>query len=230
MSADFSFNPFDDATRRNPYPFYAQGRELRAFRHPGLPVTSIFNYDDVTEVLRDWRTWSSQFPPPPGFPEMTERVPSMIGLDPPAHDRLRGLVNQAFTPEDHPPARAAHGRDRAAAARQGADAAEGRPGSGADLSAAGHRSSPRSSACRPRTASASSTGRTNSSRRWVWGSSRRPTARRSSATRSSSKSSAPTSRSSPTSAGARRARTSSRAWSRPRSRARSSASTSSCRC
>ncbi len=99
MSADFSFNPFDDATRRNPYPFYAQGRKLRAFRHPGLPVTSIFNYDDVTEVLRDWRTWSSQFPPPPGFPEMTERVPSMIGLDPPAHDRLRGLVNQAFTPK-----------------------------------------------------------------------------------------------------------------------------------
>jgi len=99
MASDFFFNPFDDATRRNPYPYYTRGRELRAFRHPGLPVTSIFNYEDVIEVLRDWRTWSSEFPPPPGFPEMTERVPSMIGLDPPAHDRLRALVNQAFTPK-----------------------------------------------------------------------------------------------------------------------------------
>ena len=99
MASDFFFNPFDDATRRNPYPSYARGRELRAFRHPGLPVTSFFCYDEIVEVLRDWRTWSSEFPPPPDIPRLQDQVPSMIALDPPAHDRLRGLVNQAFTPK-----------------------------------------------------------------------------------------------------------------------------------
>src|SRR5262245_3139036 len=98
MASDFFFNPFDDATRRNPYPHYSRVRELRAFRHPGLPVTSIFNYEDVIEVLRDWRTWSSRFPPPE-IPRLQDQVPSMIGLDPPEHDRLRALVNQAFTPK-----------------------------------------------------------------------------------------------------------------------------------
>src|SRR5262245_58044267 len=96
MASDFFFNPFDDATRRNPYPYYARGRELRAFRHPGLPVTSFFNYDDVIEVLRDWRTWSSKFPAPE-IPRLQDQVPSMIALDPPEHDRLRGLCNQAFS-------------------------------------------------------------------------------------------------------------------------------------
>ncbi len=99
MSTPFEFNPFEDATRRNPYALYARGRTLGSHRHPGLPVVSVFRYADTVEVLRDSTTWSSVFPPPPGFPEMAERTPSMIGTDPPEHDRLRGLVNQAFTPK-----------------------------------------------------------------------------------------------------------------------------------
>ena len=100
MSTPFDFNPFDDATRRNPYPALrarpraAASTATRACRSPRSSATS-----DVTEVLRDWRTWSSQFPPPPGFPEFMNRAPSMIGTDPPEHERLRGLVNQAFTPK-----------------------------------------------------------------------------------------------------------------------------------
>lgn len=97
--SEFVFNPFDDATRRNPYAEYARGRELRIHRHPGLPVWSVFRYGDVQDVLRDWRTFSNQFPPPPDFPELEGRAPSMLGSDPPEHERLRGLVNQAFTPK-----------------------------------------------------------------------------------------------------------------------------------
>jgi cytochrome P450 len=96
---DFVFNPFDDATRRDPYALYARGRERRIHRHPGLPVWSIFRYDDVQDVLRDWRTYSNRFPPPADFPELEGRAPSMLGTDPPEHERLRGLVNQAFTPK-----------------------------------------------------------------------------------------------------------------------------------
>ena len=97
--SEFAFNPFDPETRRDPYTQYARGRELRIHRHPGLPVWSIFRHGDVQDVLRDWRTFSNEFPPPKGFPELEGRPRNMLGTDPPAHDRLRGLVNQAFTPK-----------------------------------------------------------------------------------------------------------------------------------
>jgi len=99
MSTPFEFNPFDDATRRNPFAAYARGRELGIHRHVGLPVYSVFRYADTVDVLRDSAVWSSRFPPPADFPELDARPPSMIGTDPPEHDRLRGLVSQAFTPK-----------------------------------------------------------------------------------------------------------------------------------
>jgi cytochrome P450 len=99
MPTPFDFNPFDDATRRNPFPLYARGRELGIHRHPGLPVSSVFRYADIVEVLRDAATWSSRFPTPPELADFDARPPSMLGTDPPEHDRLRGLVNQAFTPK-----------------------------------------------------------------------------------------------------------------------------------
>jgi cytochrome P450 len=99
MAAPFDFNPFEDATRRDPFPLYARGRELRIHRHPGLPVFSVFGYSDTVDVLRDSATWSNRFPPPADFPELEDRAPSMLGTDPPEHERLRGLVNQAFTPK-----------------------------------------------------------------------------------------------------------------------------------
>ncbi|HTO52948.1 MAG TPA: cytochrome P450 [Myxococcota bacterium] len=97
--SDFAFNPFDEATRRDPFATYARGRELRVHRHPGLPVVSIFRHADVIEVLRDPTVFSSVFPPPPGFGPDDVPPPNMLGSDPPEHERLRGLVNQAFTPK-----------------------------------------------------------------------------------------------------------------------------------
>lgn len=99
MAEGFSFNPFDDETRRNPFPLYAQARRERPiYPHPGLPIISVFRYADIQAILRDSQTWSNRFPPPPGIDPAKLPPPSMLGQDPPEHTRLRGLVNQAFTP------------------------------------------------------------------------------------------------------------------------------------
>src|SRR5579862_5274780 len=99
LTMQFNFNPFDDATRRNPFPVFAQGRrDHPVYRHPEFPIVSVFRYAEIHGILRDAQTWSSRFLPPPGFDPEQIPEPSMLGQDPPEHDRLRALVNQAFTP------------------------------------------------------------------------------------------------------------------------------------
>ncbi len=73
---------------------------------------SVTRYEDIAWVGRDWETFSSerggilavnQFmeTPPPGAPEdplALQRL-MMISQDPPRHDRLKALVQRAFTPK-----------------------------------------------------------------------------------------------------------------------------------
>ncbi len=58
-------------------------------------------YDDIVQMSKDWETYSSET----GgtslqdlTPEEVEARKSMIDTDPPAHTRLRALVNKGFTP------------------------------------------------------------------------------------------------------------------------------------
>jgi len=102
MTDPVSFNPLDPAVRRDPFPTYARARrEAPALIHTGLPMrlVSVFRYEDCQAILRDAQTWSSEFPvitQVAGQEGPPRR--SMLGSDPPAHTRLRGLVNKAFTP------------------------------------------------------------------------------------------------------------------------------------
>ena len=101
MAEPFVFNPLDPDTRRDPYAIYERGRrEFPAFSHQGLPlpIHSVFRYADVQAVLSDADTWSSDFAAARGLDEESDVPPSMIGMDPPEHTRLRSLVNKAFTP------------------------------------------------------------------------------------------------------------------------------------
>jgi cytochrome P450 len=97
---DLAFNPFDEATRRDPYALYARARREAPFwQHTGLPVVSAFRHADVQSILRDAELWSNDFRPVRTLESLQEEVaPSMLGLDAPEHTRLRALVSQAFTP------------------------------------------------------------------------------------------------------------------------------------
>jgi cholest-4-en-3-one 26-monooxygenase len=71
---------------------------------------SVTKADDVLAVSRDWETFSSAT----GITTLTDAILPMhliqamfIGMDPPKHDRLKGLFQRGFTPRriaDHEPA------------------------------------------------------------------------------------------------------------------------------
>lgn len=63
-TVDLGFQPFDEATRRDPHAIYARGRrEAPVYRHPAFPVISVFRYADVQAILKDADTWSNDFRP-----------------------------------------------------------------------------------------------------------------------------------------------------------------------
>ncbi len=104
------FNPFLPAFRADPYPFY---RTLRAKHRVYVSralggVCLLPRYDDVVAVLGDAR-FSVDRPQADVFrrlqpfrglsPELTQGILSaLLMIDPPAHTRLRRMVNKAFTP------------------------------------------------------------------------------------------------------------------------------------
>jgi cytochrome P450 len=108
--ATIPFDPTTPEQRENPFDVLALARrEQPVFYAPALDLWVVTRHDDVLAVLKDHRTFSStgaltssatSLPPEvlevlaEGHPEM----PYIIELDPPLHDRIRGLVTRAFTP------------------------------------------------------------------------------------------------------------------------------------
>jgi cytochrome P450 len=104
------FDPTTPEQRENPYDVLQLARrEQPVFYAPASDLWVVTRHADVLTVLRDHRTFSSRgalkstsLPMPPevqavldeGYPEM----PYIIEIDPPLHDRIRGLVTKAFTP------------------------------------------------------------------------------------------------------------------------------------
>jgi cytochrome P450 len=105
------FDPLSPEQRENPFDVLALARRERpVFYAPELELWVVTRHEDVLAVLKDHRSFSStgalksaSAPLPAevaavlaeGCPEM----PYIIEIDPPLHDRIRGLVTRAFTPK-----------------------------------------------------------------------------------------------------------------------------------
>lgn len=106
-----AFDPLDPAQREDPFPLLELARrDQPVFHAPEFDLWVVTRYDDVLAVLRDHETFSSagalRSSPAPYPPEVREvlaegwpEMPYIIELDPPLHDRIRGLVTRAFTPK-----------------------------------------------------------------------------------------------------------------------------------
>jgi cytochrome P450 len=85
-----------DAVRCDPYPTYARFRADHPVLDTGVGVWFAFQHEDCNRILRDRNLSVDErkaFIPGPG-----DDLPTLIHLDPPDHERLRRLVQTAFTP------------------------------------------------------------------------------------------------------------------------------------
>jgi cytochrome P450 len=94
-------NPFAPEFQADPWPVYRHLREhAPLYRNERLDFWALSRFADVLSASQDWATYSSA----EGTllerldPAFLEATPMMIFLDPPRHDRLRRLVQRAFTP------------------------------------------------------------------------------------------------------------------------------------
>jgi cytochrome P450 len=83
------------------YDWYRQMRETQPVSFDqNMQAWNIFRYDDVTRVLSDHATFSSEANRfiPEEYRDASPINSSIVRIDPPRHHQLRQLVSQAFTP------------------------------------------------------------------------------------------------------------------------------------
>jgi cytochrome P450 len=93
----FSFDPYSAQVDANPFPFYKTLRdEYPCFWSEQAGMWILSRYDDILRAGQEWQTFSSA----QGnmMTELPGRAGATLGTtDPPRHDRLRGLIQKAFT-------------------------------------------------------------------------------------------------------------------------------------
>lgn len=99
------FDPMSEEFFERPWDVYRWLRdEEPAYHNERLGFWAVSRYDDCVEVHRDVATYTSTRGVTlaqlrsASFGEIAEQVASMIMMDPPMHERMRKLVNRAFTP------------------------------------------------------------------------------------------------------------------------------------
>ena len=99
-TSELMYSPFSKAVFDDPYPVYRRLRdEAPVYRDPENRWWVLSRFDDVAGALRDWQTYSSKLGPAPENPDDDGRKYSVISMDPPRHDRIRGVLKGFFTPK-----------------------------------------------------------------------------------------------------------------------------------
>jgi cytochrome P450 len=96
------FDPYSDTYFNDPYDLYRRMRDDAPVLHnEKIGFYAISRWADVVEAEKNWQTYSSAY----GIEldsltrgEIIHEYESLIMMDPPKHDRLRGLVSRVFTP------------------------------------------------------------------------------------------------------------------------------------
>jgi cytochrome P450 len=97
----------DYANRADPYPLYAELRKTPVVQDEEGPYL-VSTYWEIKELLHDprissdARNLSPDAPMGPAQDEDPNLPPTFLRLDPPEHDRLRGLANRPFGPPHSP--------------------------------------------------------------------------------------------------------------------------------
>jgi cytochrome P450 len=97
-----SFSPYDYEFHDDPYPLYARLRaEAPVYRNDELGFWVLSRYDDVATGFRDVAAFSNtngvMVEPSVWGPNASKFI-SFLGMDPPQHTTMRGLISRAFTP------------------------------------------------------------------------------------------------------------------------------------
>ena len=99
-TSELMYSPFSKVIFDDPYPVYRRLRdEAPVYRDPEQRWWVLSRFDDVSGALRDWQTYSSKLGPAPENPDNDGRKYSVISMDPPRHDRIRGVLKGFFTPK-----------------------------------------------------------------------------------------------------------------------------------
>ncbi|MBD2497596.1 cytochrome P450 [Nostoc sp. FACHB-280] len=95
MNSVLQLQPTDSQFLLNPFAWFAQMRqESPVFYSTEHQCWMIFRYDDVSRVLSEWKTFSSQLPQ---LHEREDFSQSLATTDPPKHQSLRSIVQKVFT-------------------------------------------------------------------------------------------------------------------------------------
>jgi cytochrome P450 len=94
------YEPYSRRFQDDPYPLYKHFRDHEPCSYnPQMDFYALFRFEDVWNATLDWETMSSTMGP---SLENRGQIPghlfSIIGMDPPAHTKLRNVVSRGFTP------------------------------------------------------------------------------------------------------------------------------------
>jgi hypothetical protein len=96
------YDPYDYAIHEDPYPTYRRLRdEAPVYRNEERDFWALSRHADVTAGFRDNARLSNSYGvslDPASWTPNAHRTMSFLGLDPPRHTRMRGLVSRGFTP------------------------------------------------------------------------------------------------------------------------------------